>query len=72
MCDNHEYTIFEGHALTVTTISNPTSHIIFIIQIRLERFEKIYGAAGHPNCIFRIDFKNLIKITQGIKEDIIE
>ena len=37
-----------------------------------KRFEKIYGAAGHPNCIFKIDFENLIKITHGIKEDIIE
>ena len=43
-----------------------------MIDKSLERFEKIYGAAGHPNCIFRIDFENLIKITQGIKEDIIE
>ena len=43
-----------------------------MIDKSLERFEKIYGAAGHPNCIFKIDFENLIKITQGIKEDIIE
>ena len=37
-----------------------------------ERFENIYGAAGHPKCIFKIDFENLIKITHGISEDIIE
>ena len=43
-----------------------------IIDKSLERFEKLYGAAGHPNCIFKIDFENLIKITHGIKEDIIE
>ena len=43
-----------------------------IIDKSLGRFEKIYGAAGHPNSIFKIDFENLIKITHGIKEDIIE
>ena len=43
-----------------------------IIDKSLERFENIYGAAGHPNCIFKIDFENLIKITHGIREDIIE
>ena len=43
-----------------------------IIDKSLERFENIYGAAGHPKCIFKIDFENLIKITNGISEDIIE
>ena len=38
----------------------------------LSRFKNIYGAAGHPKCIFKIDFENLIKITHGISEDIIE
>ena len=43
-----------------------------IIDKSLERFENIYGAAGHPKCIFKIDFENLIKITHGIREDVIE
>ena len=43
-----------------------------IIDKSLERFENIYGAAGHPKCIFKIDFENLIKITSGVKEDISE
>ena len=54
---------------------SPVGHkesLKIIIDKSLERFEKIYGAAGHPNCIFEIDFENLIKITSGVKEDISE
>ena len=29
----------------------------------LERFNKLYAAAGHPNCIFEINFKKLNEIT---------
>ena len=31
----------------------------------LERFNKLYAAAGHPNCIFEIDFKKLNEITSS-------
>jgi len=32
----------------------------------------LYAAAGHPNCVFKIDYLNLIKISKGIIEDITE
>ncbi len=31
----------------------------------LERFNKLYAAAGHPNCIFEINFKKLSEITSS-------
>ena len=31
----------------------------------LERFNKLYAAAGHPNCIFQINFKKLNEITSS-------
>ena len=31
----------------------------------LKRFDKLYAAAGHPNCIFQIDFEKLNKITSS-------
>ena len=44
----------------------PVGHIkkldIFIDQ-SLSRFNNIFGAAGHPNCIFKIKYQQLIKIT---------
>ena len=31
----------------------------------LERYNKLYAAAGHPNCIFEINFKKLNEITSS-------
>ena len=43
-----------------------------LIDGSLERFNTIYAAAGHPNCVFKINFLNLKKITEGESKDIIE
>ena len=54
---------------------SPVAHLnplnIYIDQ-SLSRFKNIYGAAGHPNCVFKIDFENLKKITSGEVMDISE
>ena len=40
-----------------------------LIDNSLERFNYLFAAAGHPNCVFKINFKDLNKITKGsIKE----
>jgi len=54
---------------------SPIGHlkkINIFVDSSLERFEDIFAAAGHPNCVFKIDFKNLLKITQGEIKDIVE
>ena len=54
---------------------SPVGHLkpikIFIDQ-SLSRFDNIFGAAGHPNCIFKINFENLQRITSGEIKDIVE
>ena len=54
---------------------SPVGHLngveIFIDK-SLERFIDLFAAAGHPNCVFKINFKNIQKITNGKVEDIIE
>ena len=54
---------------------SPVGHIntfdIFIDNT-LKRFSKIYAAAGHPNCVFEINFENLTKITSGKVIDVVE
>ena len=54
---------------------SPVAHInnlnIFIDQ-SLDRFGDLFAAAGHPNCIFKINYKDLIKITNGYVKDISE
>mgnify|MGYP001456855308 FL=1 len=54
---------------------SPVGHlnkIDIFIDNSLERFNFLYAAAGHPNCIFKINFSNLQKITNGTIEEIIE
>jgi len=54
---------------------SPVGHlekIEIIIDNSLERFIELFAAAGHPNCVFKINFSNIQKITNGKVEDIIE
>ena len=54
---------------------SPVGHledIEIVIDNSLERFNELFAAAGHPNCIFKINFENIQKITNGKVEDIIE
>ena len=54
---------------------SPIGHINslqILVDSSLNRFKNLYAAAGHPNCIFKINFKSLIKITNGSIEDVIE
>ena len=43
-----------------------------LIDINLKEFDILYGAAGHPNAIFKISFTDLQKITSGKILDITE
>ena len=51
---------------------SPVGHINKIkiyVDNNLERFKTVFAAAGHPNCVFKIEYKQLIKLTSGeIKE----
>ena len=54
---------------------SPVGHlkkIEILIDKSLSRFNLLFAAAGHPNCVFKIDFTNLKKITNGITEEITE
>ena len=54
---------------------SPVGHlkkIEILIDKSLSRFNSLFAAAGHPNCVFKIDFTNLQKITNGHIEEITE
>jgi len=54
---------------------SPVGHleeIEIIIDNSLERFNELFAAAGHPNCIFKINYNDIQKITNGKVEDIAE
>ena len=53
----------------------PVAHkkkLDILIDKSLSRFENVYGAAGHPNCVFKISYTQLIKITKGLEKEITE
>tara|TARA_B100000427_G_C15279459_1_gene494677 strand:- start:161 stop:640 length:480 start_codon:yes stop_codon:yes gene_type:complete len=53
---------------------SPVAHlekIRILIDSSLSRYENVYAAAGHPNTIFKITYKELVKLTKGKEEDIV-
>ena len=53
---------------------SPVAHLNpnkVIIDTSLSRYEHVYAAAGHPNTIFKISYKQLIKLTEAVEEDIV-
>ena len=53
---------------------SPVAHLNrteILIDSSLSRYENVYAAAGHPNSIFKIAYKQLIELTKGKEEEII-
>ena len=54
---------------------SPVGHLENVdiyIDNSLNRFDFLFAAAGHPNCIFKTNFNNLLNITRGEIKDITE
>ena len=54
---------------------SPIGHsnkIDILIDLSLDRFKELFAAAGHPNCIFKISFEDLSKITEGSVKELVE
>ena len=54
---------------------SPVGHLSKVkiyIDINLERFTKVFAAAGHPNCVFKIEFNQLANLTSGEMKEITE
>ena len=54
---------------------SPIGHvnkINILIDQTLNRFNELFAAAGHPNCVFKIDYENLQKLTNGSIQEITE
>ncbi len=53
----------------------PTGHLKklnIIVDKSLNRFKYMYGAAGHPDCVFKITYDELIKLTNGLEKELVE
>ena len=61
-----------GHFYTTNEKFNFIKTFGILIDKSLSRFNLLFAAAGHPNCVFKIDFTNLKKITNGVTKEITE
>ena len=43
-----------------------------LVDKSLSRFSQVFAAAGHPNCVFKIAYNELIKISNGSEKEITE
>ena len=53
----------------------PVAHTVsldILVDKSLSRFPHIFAAAGHPNCVFKITYDKLLKITKGNEKEISE
>ena len=48
------------------------NNLSIFIDNSLERFTSLFAAAGHPNCVFKTNFIDLQKITDGSIKEITE
>ena len=54
---------------------SPIAHINnlkILVDNSLNRFDNVFAAAGHPSCVFKITYEELIKITNGAEKEISE
>ena len=61
-----------GYAIWGVSPIGHLNKVYILIDKSLNRFNSLFAAAGHPNCVFEISFTDLIKITNGSTDEIIE
>ena len=49
-----------------------TNNLEVFIDKSISRFQHVFAAAGHPNCVFKISYDQLIKISNGSEKEISE
>jgi len=61
-----------GYTIGGASPIGPLKDLEILIDNSLERFKELFATAGHPNCIFKINFKDIQKITNRKVKDITE
>ena len=54
---------------------SPVAHVKkldILVDKSLNRFQYVFAAAGHPNCVFKISYSQLLKITKGLEKEMSE
>ena len=72
MASADEVKIITGYTIGGVSPVGHLNKIDIFIDSSLERFTDLFAAAGHPNCVFKINFISLKKITNGSIKEITE
>ena len=72
MASADEVKIVTGYTIGGVSPIGHINKIDIFIDNSLERFNFVFAAAGHPNCVFEISFQQLQKITKGTIKELIE
>ena len=72
MASSKEVKDVTGYTIGGVSPVGHLSKIDIFIDNSLERFNALFAAAGHPNCVFKTNYKDLQKITNGSIKEIIE
>ena len=70
MASPHDVKNITGYTIGGVSPVGHLNKIVILIDHSLARFKNLYAAAGHPNCVFKTNFDDLKKITNGSIEDI--
>ena len=72
MANPEEVKKITGYTIGGVSPIGHLENIKIYIDFNLERFPSVFAAAGHPNCVFKIEYKKLIKLTDGKIKDLTE
>jgi len=72
MANADEVKEYTGFSIGGVSPVGHTKKLDILIDKSLKRFQNIYAAAGHPNCIFKITYKELVEITKGSEKELSE
>ena len=72
MANANEVKLITGFSIGGVSPVAHLNNLDVLIDKSLARFNYVFAAAGHPNCVFKIDYNKLIKITKGSEKEISE
>ena len=72
MANADEVKEYTGFSIGGVSPVGHTKTLDILIDKSLKRFQDIYAAAGHPNYIFKITYKELVEITNGSEKEFSE
>ena len=70
MANAEEVKLITGFSIGGVAPIAHSNKLDILIDRSLYRFKNIYAAAGHPNCVFKISYDELIGMTNGLEKEI--